>query len=170
MGPDDISRFHQILEVFFFVTYQVKYIFVVVVNPLFCLAIFQARMREVNRNGKVPKYVRRIELVQKRSVMYYQQQTSHPFLKIVVALPTMVTSCRGKSSDTYKSCTDMKFPKYFCVNDLHSGKYVYSRIITKLIFENYSFIHFHFLIIFFLSQSAIIWLLLGVNIYFFNFW
>jgi DNA polymerase delta subunit 1 len=53
-------------------------------------------MREVNRNGKVPKYVRRIELVQKRSVMYYQQQTSHPFLKIVVALPTMVTSCRGK--------------------------------------------------------------------------
>ncbi|XP_059432438.1 DNA polymerase delta catalytic subunit [Corylus avellana] len=68
MGPDDISRFHQILE---------------------------ARMREVNRNGKVPKYVRRIELVQKRSVMYYQQQTSHPFLKIVVALPTMVTSCRG---------------------------------------------------------------------------
>ncbi|KAE7998367.1 hypothetical protein FH972_002919 [Carpinus fangiana] len=68
MGPDDISRFHQILE---------------------------ARMREVNRNGKVPKYVCRIELVQKRSVMYYQQQTSHPFLKIVVALPTMVTSCRG---------------------------------------------------------------------------
>ncbi|KAB1210534.1 DNA polymerase delta catalytic subunit [Morella rubra] len=68
MGPDDISGFHQILE---------------------------ARMREVNRNGKVPKYVRRIELVQKRSIMYYQQQPSHPFLKIVVALPTMVTSCRG---------------------------------------------------------------------------
>lgn len=54
-------------------------------------------MREVNRNGKVPKYVRRIELVQKRSIMYYQQQPSHPFLKIVVALPTMVTSCRGKN-------------------------------------------------------------------------
>ncbi|KAK9997013.1 hypothetical protein SO802_021699 [Lithocarpus litseifolius] len=68
MGPDDISRFHQILE---------------------------ARMKEVNRNSKVPQYVRRIELVQKRSIMYYQQQTSHPFLKIVVALPTMVTSCRG---------------------------------------------------------------------------
>ncbi|XP_023899553.1 DNA polymerase delta catalytic subunit [Quercus suber] len=68
MGPDDISHFHQILE---------------------------ARMKEVNRNSKVPQYVRRIELVQKRSIMYYQQQTSHPFLKIVVALPTMVTSCRG---------------------------------------------------------------------------
>jgi hypothetical protein len=34
MGPDDISRFHQILEVFSFVTYQVKYICIVVVNPL----------------------------------------------------------------------------------------------------------------------------------------
>lgn len=52
-------------------------------------------MQEVNRNAKVPKYVRRIELVHKRSIMYYQQQTSLPFLKIVVALPTMVTSCRG---------------------------------------------------------------------------
>lgn len=27
--------------------------------------------------------------------MYYQQQDSQPFLKIVVALPTMVASCRG---------------------------------------------------------------------------
>uniref|UniRef100_A0A5B7C8V6 DNA polymerase n=1 Tax=Davidia involucrata TaxID=16924 RepID=A0A5B7C8V6_DAVIN len=68
MGPDDISRFHQILE---------------------------GRMREVNRNSNVPKLVCRIELVQKRSIMYYQQQSSQPFLKIVVALPTMVTSCRG---------------------------------------------------------------------------
>lgn len=53
-------------------------------------------MREVNRNTKVPKFVRRIELVHKRSIMYYQQQQSHPFLKIVVALPTMVAGCRGK--------------------------------------------------------------------------
>lgn len=68
MGPDDISRFHQVLE---------------------------GRMREVNRNNRVPKFVRRIEMVQKRSIMYYQLQSSHPFLKIVVALPTMVTSCRG---------------------------------------------------------------------------
>ncbi|XP_059624479.1 DNA polymerase delta catalytic subunit isoform X2 [Cornus florida] len=68
MGPDEISRFHQILE---------------------------GRMREVNRNSNVPKLVRRIEMVQKRSIMYYQQQSSQPFLKIVVALPTMVTSCRG---------------------------------------------------------------------------
>lgn len=52
-------------------------------------------MREANRNSKVPKYIRRIELVQRRSIMYYQQQDSQPFLKIVVALPTMVSSCRG---------------------------------------------------------------------------
>lgn len=68
MGPDDISKFHQILE---------------------------GRMREANRNSNVPKFVRRIEMVQKKSIMYYQQQGSQPFLKIVVALPTMVASCRG---------------------------------------------------------------------------
>ncbi|KAL4590455.1 hypothetical protein LXL04_003385 [Taraxacum kok-saghyz] len=68
MGPDDISRFHQILE---------------------------GRMREVNRNNNVPKFIIRIELVQKKSIMYYQQHKSQPFLKIVVALPTMVASCRG---------------------------------------------------------------------------
>ncbi|XP_055807609.1 DNA polymerase delta catalytic subunit isoform X2 [Solanum dulcamara] len=68
MGPDDISRFHQILE---------------------------GRMRESNRNSNAPKFVRRIEVVQKRSIMYYQQQASQSFLKIVVALPTMVASCRG---------------------------------------------------------------------------
>ncbi|XP_042018724.1 DNA polymerase delta catalytic subunit-like [Salvia splendens] len=67
-GPDDISRFHQDLE---------------------------GKMREANRNSKVPKFVHRIELVQRRSIMYYQQQNAQPFLKIVVALPTMVTSCRG---------------------------------------------------------------------------
>ncbi|KAL2941770.1 DNA polymerase delta catalytic subunit [Bienertia sinuspersici] len=68
MGSDDISRFHQVLE---------------------------GRMREANRNAKVPQFIRRIELVQKRSIMYYQQQSSHPFLKIVVALPSMVATCRG---------------------------------------------------------------------------
>ncbi|KAJ4831435.1 DNA polymerase delta catalytic subunit [Turnera subulata] len=68
MGPDDISRFHQILE---------------------------GRMREANRNSKVPKFVQRVELVKKRSIMYYQKESSYPFLKIVVALPTMVSGCRG---------------------------------------------------------------------------
>ncbi|EYU19049.1 hypothetical protein MIMGU_mgv1a019916mg, partial [Erythranthe guttata] len=68
MGPDDISRVHQILE---------------------------GKMKETNNNYKAPKCIRRIELVQKRSTMHYQQETSHPFLKIVVALPTMVASCRG---------------------------------------------------------------------------
>ena len=59
-----------------------------------CLLV-QGRMRDVNRNSNVPYFVRRVELVQRRSIMYYQQQNSQPFLKIVVALPTMVTSCRG---------------------------------------------------------------------------
>ncbi|GAB4835573.1 DNA polymerase delta catalytic subunit [Ancistrocladus abbreviatus] len=68
MGPDDISHFHQILE---------------------------RKMKETSRNSKVSQCIRRVELVQKRSIMYYQQQKSHPFLKIVVALPTMVATCRG---------------------------------------------------------------------------
>ncbi|CAH9112554.1 unnamed protein product [Cuscuta epithymum] len=68
MGPDDISRFHQILE---------------------------DRMKEANRSNRVPKFVLRIEMVHRKSIMYYQQQSSQPFLKIVVALPTMVTTCRG---------------------------------------------------------------------------
>ncbi|KAI9076550.1 hypothetical protein K1719_041536 [Acacia pycnantha] len=68
MRPDDISGFHKILE---------------------------GRMKESNRNSKVPQFVRRIEMVQRKSIMHYQQQNSQPFLKIVVALPTMVASCRG---------------------------------------------------------------------------
>ncbi|XP_047334461.1 DNA polymerase delta catalytic subunit [Impatiens glandulifera] len=68
MGPDDISNFHQILE---------------------------GRMKEANRNSKVPKFILRIEMVQKKSIMHYQQQTSQTFLKIIVALPTAVSSCRG---------------------------------------------------------------------------
>ncbi|GMH07696.1 hypothetical protein Nepgr_009536 [Nepenthes gracilis] len=68
MGPDDISHFHQSLE---------------------------RKMKETNRNNKVAQCIRRVELVQKRSIMYYQQQDYRPFLKIVVALPTMVATCRG---------------------------------------------------------------------------
>ncbi|XP_073013443.1 DNA polymerase delta catalytic subunit [Typha latifolia] len=68
MGVDDISRFQQILE---------------------------GRMRESNRNSNVQRFIKRIELMQKKSIMYYQQHQSQSFLKIVVALPTMVASCRG---------------------------------------------------------------------------
>ncbi|KAJ8501113.1 hypothetical protein OPV22_011665 [Ensete ventricosum] len=68
MGPDDISRFHQTLE---------------------------GRMRESNRNSNVARFIKRVDLVQKKSIMYYQKHLSQPFLKIVVALPTMVASCRG---------------------------------------------------------------------------
>lgn len=88
-------------------------------------------MKEVNRNSKVPQYVRRIELLQKRSIMYYQQQTSQPFLKIVVALPTMVTSCRGKQIHVYKHIGHMctKIPCHLCLNDLQAGKFTYGKIL-----------------------------------------
>ncbi|XP_023636370.1 DNA polymerase delta catalytic subunit isoform X2 [Capsella rubella] len=109
MGPDDISNFHQTLE---------------------------GRMRESNKNAKVPKFVRRIEMVQKRSIMYYQQQKSQTFLKITVALPTMVASCRGildrglqidglgmKSFQTYES--NILFVLRFMVDcDIVGGNWI----------------------------------------------
>lgn len=63
--------------------------------------IIQGRMRESNKNANVPKFVRCIEMVQKKSIMYYQQQKSQTFLKITVALPTMVASCRGMLSKCF---------------------------------------------------------------------
>lgn len=98
MGPDDVSRFHQVLEVFGLLLEETDHVlFVNFLHLLVCVfGMLQGRMKESNRNSKVPKFVRRIEMVQRRSIMYYQQQNSHPFLKIVVALPTMVASCRGK--------------------------------------------------------------------------
>jgi DNA polymerase delta subunit 1 len=109
MGPDDISNFHQSLE---------------------------GRMRESNKNAKVPKFVKRIEMVQKRSIMYYQQQKSQTFLKITVALPTMVASCRGildrglqidglgmKSFQTYES--NILFVLRFMVDcDIVGGNWI----------------------------------------------
>ncbi|ESQ31505.1 hypothetical protein EUTSA_v10003565mg [Eutrema salsugineum] len=109
MGPDDISHFHQILE---------------------------GRMRESNKNASVPKFVRHIEMVQKRSIMYYQQQKSQTFLKITVALPTMVASCRGildrgihidglgmKSFQTYES--NIVFALRFMVDrDIVGGNWI----------------------------------------------
>ncbi|KAJ7521254.1 hypothetical protein O6H91_19G043900 [Diphasiastrum complanatum] len=68
VGPDDIPKLRQALE---------------------------GRMREANRNSKSPSFVTKIEVVQKRSLMYFQLQKSRPFLKITVALPTMVAGCRG---------------------------------------------------------------------------
>lgn len=52
-------------------------------------------MREANRNGKAQTFITKIDIVQKRSLMYYQVQKSRSFLKIYVALPTMVAGCRG---------------------------------------------------------------------------
>ncbi|CAN6821719.1 unnamed protein product [Brassica oleracea] len=109
MGPDDISRFHQSLE---------------------------GRMRESNKNANVPKFVRHIEMVQKKSIMYYQQQKSQTFLKITVALPTMVASCRGildrgiqidglgmKSFQTYES--NIVFALRFMVDrDIVGGNWI----------------------------------------------
>lgn len=56
-------------------------------------------MREANRNSKSQNFITKIEVVQKRSVMYYQVQKSRSFLKIVVALPTMVAGCRGTNAE-----------------------------------------------------------------------
>ncbi|CAH8355060.1 unnamed protein product [Eruca vesicaria subsp. sativa] len=109
MGPDDISRFHHSLE---------------------------GRMRESNKNANVPKFVRCIEMVQKKSIMYYQQQKSQTFLKITVALPTMVASCRGildrgiqidglgmKSFQTYES--NIVFALRFMVDrDIVGGNWI----------------------------------------------
>ncbi|KAF5188803.1 Dna polymerase delta catalytic subunit, partial [Thalictrum thalictroides] len=69
MGPDDVSCFHRSLEARIKEDYRVK-------------------------NIKAPQFVLRIEMVHKRSIMYYQQQQSHLFLKIVVVLPKMVAICR----------------------------------------------------------------------------
>ena len=71
MSPDDITRFQKVLE---------------------------GRKREENRNSKVTKFIMKIEMVQKRSIMYYQEQKFRTFLKIVVVLPTMVDSCRDRKS------------------------------------------------------------------------
>ncbi|EFH67632.1 predicted protein, partial [Arabidopsis lyrata subsp. lyrata] len=53
----------------------------------------EERMRKSNRSSKVSKFVHHIELVQKKSIMYYQQQKSENFLKIVIALPSMESTC-----------------------------------------------------------------------------
>ncbi|EFJ16078.1 hypothetical protein SELMODRAFT_422091 [Selaginella moellendorffii] len=45
-------------------------------------------------------FVTNIEMVHKRSLMYFQSQKARAFLKIVVALPTMVASCRGTTFST----------------------------------------------------------------------
>ncbi|XP_024377944.1 DNA polymerase delta catalytic subunit isoform X2 [Physcomitrium patens] len=68
IGPDDVPKLRSTLE---------------------------TRMREANRNSKSQTFVTKIEVVQKRSVMYYQVQKARSFLKIFVGLPTMVAGCRG---------------------------------------------------------------------------
>lgn len=66
-------------------------------------------MKDLNKNSKVTKFIQRIELVHKRDIMFYQRRESQPFLKIVVALPTMVASCRGKFSCLFMSFTYISF-------------------------------------------------------------
>jgi DNA polymerase delta subunit 1 len=54
-------------------------------------------MREANSNSKSRSqlFITKIEIVQKRSLMYFQVQKARSFLKIFVGLPTMVAGCRG---------------------------------------------------------------------------
>lgn len=53
-------------------------------------------MREANGNSNVPKFVHRVDMVLDKSIMYSQEQGPQPFLRIVVALPTMVADCFRK--------------------------------------------------------------------------
>jgi DNA polymerase delta subunit 1 len=55
-------------------------------------------MREANRNSRLQLFITKIEIVQKRSIMYFQVQKARSFLKIFVGLPTMVAGCRGTMS------------------------------------------------------------------------
>jgi DNA polymerase delta subunit 1 len=70
IGPDDVPKFRSTLE---------------------------SRMREANSNSKSRSqlFITKIEIVQKRSLMYFQVQKARSFLKIFVGLPTMVAGCRG---------------------------------------------------------------------------
>mmetsp|Transcript_69065 Transcript_69065/g.218444 ORF Transcript_69065/g.218444 Transcript_69065/m.218444 type:complete len:1084 (+) Transcript_69065:53-3304(+) len=56
--------------------------------------ILNDRMGEQNKGRPEPEYIVRIEIERKQTVMCYQQEADRPFLKIVTALPTMVTTCR----------------------------------------------------------------------------
>ena len=104
--------------------------------------VHQGRMREVNRNSRVPKFVRRIEMVQKRSIMYYQLQSSHPFLKIVVALPTMVTSCRGKNLRFINCCSPTLPSNKMC--SVHLSNYIQGNIFIFIIIFMVVFHLIHF--------------------------
>lgn len=89
---------HLLIKFYFFYFFPctLMYMYLVIRQQINVFNFVQGRMREVNRSNNVPKFIHRIELVQKKSIMYYQQHSSQPFLKIVVTLPTMVASCRGK--------------------------------------------------------------------------
>ncbi|CAM6083744.1 unnamed protein product [Calypogeia fissa] len=55
----------------------------------------EARMRDSGKFSKAPVCVTEIKMVQKKSVMYFQPQSSYSFLQIYVAQPSMVVACRG---------------------------------------------------------------------------
>lgn len=97
IGPDDVYKIGLSIEVLTMIVLvyfqdQCSYSFC-----FMCICLFQERMRKSNRSSKVSKFVHHIELVQKKSIMYYQQQKSENFLKIVIALPSMESTCLGIS-------------------------------------------------------------------------
>ena len=53
----------------------------------------QAQLSGRDRSGN-PRQVLRVELTRKQTMMYYQPQKSRLFIKIVLALPTLVAPCR----------------------------------------------------------------------------
>lgn len=49
--------------------------------------------RDKSRN---PRQCLRVELARKQTMMYYQPQPSRLFLKIVLSVPTLVTTCKSE--------------------------------------------------------------------------
>eukprot|EP00850_Spirogloea_muscicola_P000852 SM000003S11097 [mRNA] locus=s3:857343:865257:- [translate_table: standard] len=61
----------------------------------FQLALEKAMLESSKGKAAEHAHVTDVRLVQRRSVMYYTPERTAPFLRIVVATPTMVSACRG---------------------------------------------------------------------------
>ncbi|OWM88838.1 hypothetical protein CDL15_Pgr020792 [Punica granatum] len=96
-------------------------------------------MRESNGSVEVPKCIIHIKPVQRRTIWYYQQQESNPFLKIVVVLLTMVASYHGIETVRRDNCLLVKNLVNECLHkilinrDINGAKeYVKDTIVSDL--------------------------------------
>jgi hypothetical protein len=51
-----------------------------------------------------PRQCLRVELARKQTMMYYQPQRDRLFLRVVLALPTIVTACKRESLRLLRVC------------------------------------------------------------------